>query len=137
MRRAAFRYESSHPWVRTSLNDDVDTSRLWERDLLLFGFRLRTGRRLTSPLPLPRSAPRSSGAARCDRFPSFPFVVDHDRPEVARERLLQPQHRLRVELRDTRLGEPEHGADLLHGELLAVVEAHDELLALGQTRDGL
>src|SRR5437867_732797 len=51
------------------------------------------------------------------------------------ERHLQAQHRLRVELRDARLRQPEHGAHLLHGELLVVVERDHQLLALRQARD--
>ena len=50
---------------------------------------------------------------------------------------LQAQDRLRVELRHARLGDAEHLADLAQGQLLVVVESHDELLALGQLRDRL
>src|SRR5439155_14931690 len=50
---------------------------------------------------------------------------------------LQPQDRLRVQLRDARLGDPEHLADLSQRQLLVVVERDDELLALGQARDRL
>ena len=48
---------------------------------------------------------------------------------------LEPEDRLRVELRDARLGDAEHLADLAEGQLLVVVERDDELLALGQARD--
>ena len=50
---------------------------------------------------------------------------------------LQTQDRLRVQLRDTRLGDAEHFADLAQGQLLVVVERDDELLALGEPRDRL
>ena len=44
----------------------------------------------------------------------------------------QPQHGLRVQLRDARLGDAEDLADLAQGEVLVVVEGDHELLALGQ-----
>src|SRR5579862_5828969 len=44
---------------------------------------------------------------------------------------LDAQDRLRVELGDARLGDAEHLSDLAQGQLLVVVERHDELLALG------
>src|SRR5919197_6460043 len=50
---------------------------------------------------------------------------------------LQAQDGLRVELRDARLGDAQHLADLAQGQLLVVVERDDELLALGQARDRL
>src|SRR6478672_458952 len=50
---------------------------------------------------------------------------------------LEPKDRLRVELRDARLGDAEHLADLAQGQLLVVVEGDDELLALGQACDRL
>ena len=40
-----------------------------------------------------------------------------------------------MELRDARLGDAEHLADLAEGQLLVVVERDDELLALGQAGD--
>src|SRR5713101_4607393 len=48
---------------------------------------------------------------------------------------LQAQDRLRVQLRDARLGHAEHLADLAEGELLVVVERDHELLPLGEARD--
>ena len=54
-----------------------------------------------------------------------------------REARLEAQDRLRVELRDARLGHAEHLADLAQRQLLVVVERDDELLALGQPRDRL
>ena len=56
---------------------------------------------------------------------------------AAGEARLQAQHRLRVQLRDARLGHPEHLADLAQRQLLVVVERDDELLALGQPGDRL
>ena len=38
-----------------------------------------------------------------------------------------------MQLRDARLGDPEHLADLAEGQLLVVVERDDELLALGRS----
>src|SRR5579875_3652896 len=55
--------------------------------------------------------------------------------ELARELRAQPQHRLGVQLRDARLGDAEHLADLAEGEVLVVVERDDELLALGEGGD--
>ena len=40
-----------------------------------------------------------------------------------------------MELRDARLGDPEHFADLAQRQVLVVVERDHELLALGQARD--
>src|SRR5580765_2892002 len=48
---------------------------------------------------------------------------------------LEPQDRLRVELRHTRLGDAEDLADLAQRQVLVVVEREHELLALGQIRD--
>src|SRR5687767_7477380 len=48
---------------------------------------------------------------------------------------LQAEDRLRVELRDARLGDAQDLADLAQREVLVVVEGHDELLALGQAGD--
>ena len=42
-----------------------------------------------------------------------------------------------MQLRDARLGDAEHLADLPQGQLLVVVERDDELLALGKARDRL
>ena len=55
----------------------------------------------------------------------------------AEEARLEAEDRLRVQLRDARLGDAEHLADLAQGQLLVVVERDDELLALGQARDRL
>src|SRR5919198_997149 len=54
-----------------------------------------------------------------------------------RETRLEAQDRLGVKLGDAGLGHAEHLADLAQGQLLVVVERHDELLALGQTGDRL
>src|SRR5262245_53586897 len=56
---------------------------------------------------------------------------------AAGEAGFQAQDRLRVQLRDARLGHAEHLADLAQRELFVVVERHDELLALGQACDRL
>src|SRR3954452_25150032 len=50
---------------------------------------------------------------------------------------LQAQDRLRVELRDAGLRDPEDLADLAQGQLLVVVEGDHELLTLREARDGL
>ena len=42
-----------------------------------------------------------------------------------------------MQLRDPRLGHPEHLPDLAEREVLVVVEGDDELLALGQAGDRL
>src|SRR5207302_1514525 len=52
----------------------------------------------------------------------------------AAEPRLQAQDRLRVQLRDARLGDAEHLADLAESQLLVVVERDHELLALGHAR---
>ncbi len=57
--------------------------------------------------------------------------------QAALEAGLQPHHGLGVQLRDARLGDAEHLADLAQGEVLVVVEGDDELLALGQRGDRL
>src|SRR5436190_1640288 len=57
-------------------------------------------------------------------------------PEVvALEATLEPQHGLRVQLRDARLGDAEDLADLAQGQVLVVVERDHELLALWQRGD--
>ena len=56
---------------------------------------------------------------------------------AAGEAGLEAQHRLRVQLRDARLRDADHLADLAEGELLVVVERDDELLALRQAGDRL
>src|SRR4051812_546844 len=55
--------------------------------------------------------------------------------EVALELGLEAQDRLGVKLRDARLRDPEHLADLAQGELVVVVERDDRLLAVGQLAD--
>ena len=52
-------------------------------------------------------------------------------PEARAER----EHGLGVELRDPRLGDAEHLADLAQGQVLVVVEGDHEALALGQRLD--
>jgi hypothetical protein len=49
----------------------------------------------------------------------------------------QVEHGLGVDLADPGLGDAEHSADLLQGQVLVVVEREDDLLALGQAVDGL
>src|SRR5579871_2427779 len=73
------------------------------------------------------------------RVPSMSasLLLRPPRAEALLEVPLEPQHGLRMELGDTRLGEPEHRADLLHGELLVVVERDHDALALGQELDRL
>ena len=67
-----------------------------------------------------------------------PRDVDADgRADGAAEAGLEAEDRLRVQLRDARLGHAEHLADLAQRQLLVVVERDDELLALGQARDRL
>src|SRR6185436_13085907 len=57
-------------------------------------------------------------------------------PEVvALEAALEPQHSLRVQLGDARLGDAEDLADLPQRQVLVVVERDHELLALGQRGD--
>src|SRR5215217_1346425 len=57
-------------------------------------------------------------------------------PEVvALEATLKPQHSLRVQLGDARLGHAQDLADLPQGQVLVVVERDHELLPLGQCRD--
>ena len=56
---------------------------------------------------------------------------------MVREEPLQTEHRLRVELRHARLGQPEHRAHFLHRELFVVVERHHDLLAFRQSPDCL
>src|SRR5688572_26542655 len=49
----------------------------------------------------------------------------------------QPRHRLRVQLAHARLGHAQHLADFAKIEVLLVVQAHQDLFALGQALDGL
>src|SRR2546430_13577110 len=56
-----------------------------------------------------RSRASSTGAGG----PASALLLAARVAEVVAERRLQTQHRLRVELRDARLGQPEHGAHLL------------------------
>src|SRR3954451_24462910 len=57
--------------------------------------------------------------------------------QVGLKSRLQAQHRFRVELRNSRFRDAEDLADLAERQVLVVVEGHDELLALGQSRDGV
>src|SRR5215208_6487270 len=88
----------------------------------------------TTPAPradlqlLPVAGSRDAPAFLCPPLAGFA-------DGVALEARLQPQHGLRVQLRDARLGHAEHLADLPQREVLVVVEGHDELLALRQPRD--
>src|SRR5215216_851125 len=66
--------------------------------------------------------------------PRTPLRVGRRPGRPAAEPGLQAEDRLRVELRDTGLGDAEHLPDLAERELLVVVERDDELLSLGETR---
>src|SRR5207237_10742366 len=77
--------------------------------------------RAPAPAPTPRLA-RAAGPRRGSS-------LERGARRRAREPRLQAQHRLRVQLRDARLGHAEHFADLAQGQLLVVVERDDELLA--------
>src|SRR5262249_49650187 len=52
--------------------------------------------------------------------------------ELAGQLGAQTQHRLGVQLRDARLGDAEHFADLSERQVLVVVEGDDQLLPFGQ-----
>src|SRR5277367_1533873 len=54
-----------------------------------------------------------------------------------KQRGLQAQQRLTVQLADARFGDFQHGADLLQIQLLLVVEREHQLLALGQLFNGI
>src|SRR6266545_8311434 len=79
----------------------------------------------------------------CSRRPSHPSDEAHyetsskSRPDAAGEARLEAEDRLRVQLRDARLGDAEHLADLAEGQLLVVVERDHELLPLREARDRL
>ena len=113
------------------------------------GDSARSGRgavsaRLCAAAPVPRRlVPRS--------FPCDPYdSIGRSRsdlesgprlraPTTGRELLQRRPHadqRLGVELRDARLGHAEHLADLLHGQLVPVVQREDELLPFRQATDG-
>ena len=61
--------------------------------------------------------------------------ITRAREPLRREPGAKAEHGLRVQLRDARLGHPEHLADLAQGEVLVVVEGDHQALALGQTLD--
>src|SRR5579859_4527826 len=92
-------------------------------------------------LPLPRwptSATlriRSAGLCMPVSSPSVPERRRYRLLELVDQLGAQPQHRLGVQLRDARLGDPEHLADLPEGEVLVVVEGDHELLPLGKRGD--
>src|SRR5215216_956943 len=78
-------------------------------------------------------APASLTAGLCrGRLACTPRLVAQ---VVALQAALEPQHRLGVQLRDARLGHPEHLADLPQRQVLVVVERDHELLALRQRGD--
>src|SRR5437762_616912 len=63
-------------------------------------------------------------------FLTTPSILRERRPrllQLARELGAQPQHGLGVELADSRLGDSQHLADLAQGQVLVVVEGHDQL----------
>src|SRR5581483_5853258 len=91
-------------------------------------------RRLTPPRTSAR-ARRGPARSRQQSHPNHTTQRQALRGDGRREVRLEPEDRLRVELGDARLGDAEHLADLAQGQLLVVVERHDELLALGQARD--
>src|SRR6266511_3039834 len=90
-----------------------------------------------------RALPRTRQRAACWRVrrresgPDGPLGFERGPGGGARESSLEAQDRLGVELRDAGLGDAQDLADLPQGELLVVVEGHDELLALGKPRDRL
>src|SRR4051812_25464760 len=93
---------------------------------------------------MPGSFPRSSPSLAGELVTAHTSALRVRRAElpsvaqvVALQTRLQPQDGLGVELRDARLGHPEHLADLPQRQVLVVVERDDELLALGQRRDRL
>src|SRR3954451_24964494 len=69
--------------------------------------------------------------AKQPRYPEGEGSVE----QFALECGFEPQHGLRVQLRHTRFGDPEHLADLSQRQVLVVVERHDQLLALRQAGD--
>src|SRR3954464_2656769 len=71
-----------------------------------------------------------AGQRREARLPSVAQIV-------ALEARLEPEHGLRVQLRDARLGDAEDLADLAQRQVLVVVEGDHELLALRQRGDGV
>src|SRR4051794_12856147 len=73
-------------------------------------------------------APLSLELRATGKLPSVPQVV-------SLQARLEPQHRLRMQLGDARLGHAEDLADLAQGEVLVVVERDHELLALGRGGD--
>src|SRR3954471_22488912 len=85
-----------------------------------------TLRILSAACGMPSPLPRTEGG----RLPSVPQVV-------SLEPGLQAQHGLGVQLGDARLGHAEDLPDLAQGQVLVVVERDDELLPLGQRRDGV
>src|SRR3954451_13598670 len=94
-------------------------------------------------LPEPRCPTRATLRIRsgglCIRSPS-PRLRSRPPYLLRRGSLLaqtgpQTEHRLGVQLRDARLGNAEHLADLAQGQVLVVIEGDDELLALGQAGD--
>src|SRR3954454_12525235 len=93
--------------------------------------------------PLPRWPPRATLrilSAACGMPSPLPQTPEGRRlPSVAQvvplQPRLEPQHRLRVELGNARLGDAEDLADLSQRQVLVVVERDHELLALGQRGD--
>src|SRR3954451_13755570 len=111
--------------------------------------RRGSGRQSHALLAVPRSPPRGESpfvvAIATRNGLALPAARAAERSAAANwllgrlglERGLEAEDRLGVELRDARLGHAQHLADLAQREVLVVVERHDQLLALGQPRDGV
>src|SRR4051794_25449493 len=98
--------------------------------------RRSTRRTARGPTRATAGATAARSAARSRR--EVPLAPSHSASGAgggAGEPRLEPQDRLGVQLRDARLRDAEHLADLAQGQLLVVVERDDELLALGEARD--
>ena len=93
----------------------------------LLSYRCLTGDLIASRADLSTRSNRSPGISGLERRATA--------RGVGAELGAQPQDGLRVQLRDARLGDAEHLADLPQRQVLVVVERDHELLALGQRRD--
>src|SRR5690349_16268518 len=89
------------------------------------------------PFLIARKMPRGSRPKRAGDWGSLQLASERLASRRAGQAGLEAENRLRVQLRDARLGHAEHLADLAQGQLLVVVERDDQLLALGQPRDRL
>ena len=120
--------------ARAAMADDGDVADL--PGLECRHARLLLARIRSSDYPARRGEPSQRSQREPDAWRRRGYGASA-RCEAARKLRLQAQDRLRVELRDARLGHAEHLADLAQRQLLVVVERDDELLALGQARDRL